>query len=247
MQDSFLKCIMDAGDDEILSYIKPSNIDSNIRLAIYRNTIIENLTNALSLTFPGIWKLIGDNCAASVAYAFSKELSNLPGSGDLDNWGEKFPAFLEKFPSLAELIYLKDFAQLEWLQQLSYGAPEANTVPIAQLQQIPAEAIDSLCFKFHPSVFLHKSKFPLDKILAVTEDPNAERVNLDSGPAFAVICRHEGFVKIFWLRIEQWHFIYLLKEGKSLRKAASMIMEQSPEFDLTEILSFIFSKGLISE
>ncbi|HFE6167594.1 TPA: DNA-binding domain-containing protein, partial [Legionella pneumophila] len=69
LQESFYRNIFKKDVD--LSFI--SSDFSQERLDVYRQTIFENMINALRITYPGVWKLIGNECANSVAYTYCKK------------------------------------------------------------------------------------------------------------------------------------------------------------------------------
>ena len=94
LQNKFIDHVISRETNEIALYIKHSTISQDARLQIYRQTIFENLYSALKITYPGIWKLIGEECARAVCYSFNKNKENLPLNGYIDDWGSKFPKFL---------------------------------------------------------------------------------------------------------------------------------------------------------
>lgn len=141
IQKTFLQSILEKNLAD-LSFIKSSYPAE--RLDIYRQTIFENIRNSLAITFPGIWKLLGEECANSAAYAFSKHQHNLPISGCLDDFGENFPKFLGVQKELQALPYLKDYAYFEWLKHQSYMAKDIEPITNLEITAIPADKIEEV-------------------------------------------------------------------------------------------------------
>lgn len=217
------------------------------RLAIYRRTIIDNLCNALAITFPGIWKLLGEQCANNLAHAFCLYNHNLPSSGCLDDWGSQFPDFMSQQKELIELAYLKDYASYEWLKHKAYCSPSAQVISGRDLQAVPEELIESIKFTFLPSFFMISSIFPLNKIEEIVENPDAEAINLKKNKVYTLIARPENTVLVFWVDAEFWLFIDLLKEGLSLGQAFQKIQERDLDFDLAHSLHFILQNKFVAQ
>lgn len=212
------------------------------RFSVYRQTLLENLRNTLELTFPGLWVLLGAECANSIAYAFIKKLEHLPTTCCLDDWGYEFTSFFETVTELISLPYLKDVAVLEWFKHLSYYAAEMDGIDLSSLQHLSEQQLNEVKFNFQPSVFLLQSPFPLQKIFEVIENPNAEAVDLSGDGAYAVVVRIEHRVEIYWVCQQEWHFLNALKQGKTLPQA----YEQEPSVDITKMILFMFDKKLVS-
>lgn len=229
--------------------LKSSNFISSTypsaRLDIYRQTIIENMRNALSLTFPGIWKLLGEECANSVSYAFIKNENNLPFSGCLDDWGDRFPDFLGQLIELKELPYLKDYAFYEWLKHKSYGELKSMPIHNADLEAIPVDQIGTISFSFISSMFTFTSDFPIDEIQVIAENSEANDINLNLTKVYAIIVRPNDAVLTYWISQDLWYFYSDLKQGQTISKAFNKAHEQFPDFDLTQAIHFLLQKQLI--
>lgn len=133
LQEHLFKAITTDDEKQLLPFIKPSHIPESARFKVYKNTSFENLCNALKITFPGIWKLIGEECARSVSYVFTKDIKNLPSNGYIDDWGRDFSKFLSTVSELSDLKYLEDYAEFEWLQHSSFCAMDADVLDPVEL------------------------------------------------------------------------------------------------------------------
>ena len=248
LQEHFFEGVACRDETQVLSYIKPTQIPISARFKIYKNTSFENLCDALKITFPGIWNLIGEECARSVCYSFTQDIKNLPTSGSIDDWGKDFPKFLSKLPELSDLKYLEDYAQFEWLQHLSFCAMDAEILDPAELQKVPGDLIEKVKFSFHPSVFFLKSEYPLDQIYELLEDPATliSKIDLNDGLTYTILCRTNNNTNMLWVTCDVFNFAFLLSSGNTLGSSIVAMQAENPEFDFAQSLAFILNKGLLT-
>lgn len=218
------------------------------RLDVYRQTILENLRHALSITFPGTWKLLGESCADSVAYSFFKSEKNLPITGCLDDWGKHFPNFLNNQKELKELPYIQDFASYEWLMHQSYGSEHSPPVNHSTLERISTDQIEAIGFSFLPSVFMFSSAYPIHDIQEIALNQDASPIQLSQGNRhYAILSRPGNEVLTSWISEDLWCFIDSLKKGLSLKTALDFTLKKHADFDLTNAIYFMFQKQLVEE
>ncbi len=215
------------------------------RVSIYKNTIFDTLRKALAVTFPGVWVLLGEECANNLATAFCRIVANLPSSGCLDDWGGEFPDFISQQESLKNLSYLKDYAEYEWLKHLSYCAASAIPLESDALIGIAEENVEGLTFTFLPSVYTMMSQFALDEIASLIENPEISALNSVSKKTYAIIARPSNSVLTFWASAELWSFIDTLSKGKTLVEAFQAVKNQHQDFDLTNAIQFLLQQNLI--
>jgi hypothetical protein len=89
-----------AGEDgPCAAHIVADGIAGAARLSVYRNTFIGNLTTALRLVYPAIYRLVGAPFFESAARLFIEEQP--PQSAWLDEYGAGFAEFLAGFAPAA--------------------------------------------------------------------------------------------------------------------------------------------------
>lgn len=218
-----------------LDFIK-SNFPQE-RLNIYRQTIFANMIGALKINFPGIWRLVGDECAENIAYAYCKTLKYFPETGCLDDFGNDFPEFIASLPQLSSLPYLSDYARYELLKFCSYGAKNDDFLDVHAISNLNEHS----CLQLVSSCVFFQSEFPIDQILEMLENPDSDGINLTRKPCFAIITRLENYVTTFWVSSELWHFIYYLKQGYNIEESYNKTLDLS----LEEAISFLFSKQIV--
>jgi hypothetical protein len=215
------------------------------RFNIYRQGLFSKLRASLESNYPGVWKLLGEECANQVAYEYVSLRENIPREGSLNNWGDGFSDFLETLESLRDLPYLKDFARYEWLTSVSLGAPHGVPLEADALQQIPEEALGFVMIEFLPSVILYQSTYPLDKILDIANNPDAPEWVLSLKTTSVLILRPQHKVLSFWIESDLYLFLDLLNQANSLSDAVESVLIEYPDFDLTKAIQFMLQNRMM--
>lgn len=241
IQQHFLNSILNNSDN--FDFISSPNADE--RIHIYRQTIIENIRNSLSIIYPGVWQLLGKNCADLLAKAFFLNYKNIPCSGCLDDYGHDFPVFLAQINELKHLYYLSDYAKYECLLHQLYAAKDCQSLDIISLQSISTTNLEKLFFSFVDACALFSSHFPLDLIKEILNNPSSSSINLSNRGSYALIVRFDNRLMTYWLEADLWYFIKLLKEGSTLKQATEQVQNQYSDFDTSKAILFVFEKKLI--
>jgi hypothetical protein len=244
IQNEFVDSFLHGLSPSLETYIISNHISAKKRIAVYITTIKENLRNALSLTFPGVWLLLGDECANNVAYKFISEKHNLPQIGCLDDWGADFPDFIGSFKPLENLAYLKDFAAIEWLKHLSYNAKDSQPLKISLFNEFSEEDLATLRLVLHPSVFLYHSTFEVEAIFHLLEH-QSQTIQVAMNPQYFIVFRKENEIHIKNSGGAVYHFLVSLQNNNLIDSYNSTI-EIYSDFDLQLVLQFLFANGLIS-
>jgi hypothetical protein len=235
MQDRFQKALYGQTDD--LTFI--ASKQQLARLNIYRNNIIEALVGSLSISFPGVWKLLGDRCASSLARIFCADLSNLPKTGYLGTWGDAFPHFLGNHPILADLPYIEDYAYYEWYKQLSYIAQDGVALSI---EVLAPDKFSKIQLSFIPSLYLYKSRYPISSIQKIIDEPNAEPINITNCNEYLLIARPQLKVLTYAIEGNLYNVIKGLTTGYTLDKALC----PRDEINIKQLMEFIFQNHLVA-
>lgn len=247
IQDKMLKSVF-AANIGALDFIKSAgDISNKDRFLIHRHTILENLVNSLKISYPGIWKLIGEDCARGAALAYAHKLSNITPQSKINKFGASFPEHLKNFPSTSSLAYLPDFAKLEWLRSLSHDARREDLIDEADLAKIELEKLESYKLKFNSSVFFMTSKFPLLKIQNLIDDEDSEEIILSEEDTYLVVYRVDGKINTAYIDQPSWHFLLSLFEGKTLRAAFRKAKKMRFFIELEEVFKFMLSCKMLIE
>lgn len=243
VQEAFL-------DGLFLTEDVPNFIDSpqpKARFNIYRQTIFLNLQQSLSLTFPGIWKLLGQDCANSIAYAFYAGQRQLPITGCLDDYGFSFPSFLQTISQLESYPYLSDYANYEWIKHQVEHEKTEQPLSIEDISSLPDDDWENASFLFIDAFKMCSSSFPLDEIQQLLMNPSIQTMQLRSKSSYAIVMRPQQELLTYWITQDKWLFIHLLWKGDSIQKSMEIILKHYPTFNFAETLSFIFQHHMIKK
>ena len=165
-QQALLTAIAAAGDGSVLPRAGadvPGARQLARGLAIYRANAAMVAERALAARHPLLQQMLGEEPLALLARALWH--AHPPRRGDLAQWGQELPAFIEAESQLDAWPWLADVARLELAlgacESAADAALEAGTVPLlAELD--PAE----LRIELMPSLQLLHSDWPLCEIVA---------------------------------------------------------------------------------
>jgi hypothetical protein len=186
-------------------------------LAIYRNTCLSSLVNALRLSFPAVQRLVGAEFFEAAAREFIR--SHPPASAYLNDYGAEFAAFLRAFAPAAQLAYLGEVAQLEWAVNRALHAEDLPSLSLTRLAGLDEAAMARVRFRAHPGLSLLRMEFPVDAIWRAVLDQNEAAmagIDLASAPVHLLIERDAAGVQVRRMERAAWDFIALLCAGRPL-------------------------------
>lgn len=157
------------------------------RIEVYRNNAREICRKALANSCPVVEQLVGDACFRSLAREY---LDTHPStSGDLQHFGREFPAILDALYSGSEYDYLGDVARLELAIEDALLEPEAGTLDLDALADVPPDRLGDVIFTQAPSLRLIGSRYPLLSIWRAHQPGGEESVDLSSGAEYVAVRR----------------------------------------------------------
>lgn len=163
------------------------------RLQIYKNNTHLALTDILLQTFPAATKIVDEKFMRYAAQAFFTRQP--PVSGDMNDYGADFPAFLKDFPPLAGHPYVADVARLEWLRHEAWLSP-----------LLPAAEADAGALRLQPHVRLMQSPWPAADLWAFALEGGAAP-KLEGGESFILI--HRAGVQVVVRRLDRAFYQFL--------------------------------------
>jgi hypothetical protein len=186
------------------------------RVGIYRNTVLATLVRALRLGFPTVERLVGAEFFEGAAQAFA--LAHPASSADLNAYGGAFAAFLAEFGPCAGLAYLPDVARLDGAVARALHADDATALDVRALAQLDPARAGELRFRFHPSLSLLRSPFPVDAIWAAVlqqDEAAMAAIDLHADPVHLLVQRVDGRPVVVRLPEPQWHWTAELVQGRA--------------------------------
>ncbi|MDA8363633.1 MAG: DNA-binding domain-containing protein [Gammaproteobacteria bacterium] len=162
------------------------------RLQIYRNVVFHNLSGALKTAYPAVLALVGVDFFEGAAARYIRDYPSV--SGNLQDYGARFPAFLSDMPEAHGVPYLADIARLEWARQQAYLAEDAWPLDPETVSGIAPEMPSEPGLRLHPSVRLVESRYPVFDIWMYCQQAGTEPPSLDSGGQRVLLWRDQDQV-----------------------------------------------------
>lgn len=245
-QSSFSKALQDPMSDlpQTISSLK-GGITANKRFNVYRNNIALSLINVLRETFPVVNELVGENFFHTMARHFSA--ANLPTSPVMFEYGSTFPDFVTSYEPTSDLPFLPDVARLEWMRNQAYYSQDAEILSIDHLSQFQEDEIPNLIFKFHPSLQLLQSEWPIVSIWQAhqTETPENNLKDLPATGESALVLRPHLDITLRKLAPATYKFIDMLHRGANFAEAVEAGAKLDDDFDIPANLAGLFSTGAV--
>ncbi len=233
LQLGFAAAVLDGDGGAFARHIRTAGLSGARRLQIYRNNTLLSLTGALEAVYPTARRLVGEDFFRRAAAQY---INRHPSrSGDLHEFGEQFPAFLEAFAPAAELVYLPDVARLEWAYHQVFHAASHPPLDLAALAQVPAERQGELRFQLHPAARLLESTFPIPRIWQVNQDDDTgdPQVDLAEGGVKLLVFRRENLdIEFQALADGEFSLLHALAGNGDFTTACEQALAAQPTLDL---------------
>ncbi|MFZ1643562.1 MAG: DNA-binding domain-containing protein [Candidatus Contendobacter sp.] len=233
LQLGFAAALLDGDAGGFDRHIRAVGLNGARRLQVYRHNTLLGLTGALEAVYPVVRRLVGEGF---FQYAAAQYIARHPSrSGDLHEFGEHLPLFLQSFPPTAELAYLPDVARLEWAYHQVFHAARHPPLDLATLARIPAERQGELHFQLHPAARLLESAFPIPRIWQVNQDDDTSnpQVDLAEGGVKLLIIRRENLdIEFQALADGEFSLLHTLAGNGDFATACEQAMAAQPTLDL---------------
>jgi hypothetical protein len=187
--------------------------DGEAGLAVYRASVLSNFRGALAATYPVVLRLVGESFFAEAARRFA--IAHPSMSGDLNEYGARFPAFLAAYPHAASLAYLPDVARLEWACHESERAPQAAPFDFEALARIEPTRYGELRFALHPSVRLIQSAHPVAAIHEANAPGRDGTPSRLEGRDFVLVRSVDGRAVVSSMEEGEWRLLARIASGEA--------------------------------
>ena len=207
VQNAIRMSLLQRDDSTAAAYIVGDELAPEQRLSVYRNTFVSSLANALRLSYPAAFRLVGAEFFEGAAQIFARERP--PRGAYLDEYGAELPEFLASFPPAASLAYLPDVARLEWAVNRALHAPDVEPLDVVRLAGLEPTDHDRVRFVTHPSVSLLRADFPVDAIwraVLAQDDTALAAIDPSAGPVRLMVQRLATGVDVTRTDERAWRF-----------------------------------------
>ena len=237
-QDAFVAAL--GGNPSALSpWLAPG--EGEVGLAVYRNTIAKGCVDALAANFPTVLSMVGEDWFRAAAALFAREAP--PASAALLNYGEAFPAWLQRFPPAGDLPYLAGIAHLDRLWTEALFAAEAPVLDAETLAALPPEVLAETRLPPHPSVRLATFETGLPSLwLAAREE--REDLELSETPETLLLVRRDGAMAARVAGAAETEFLRACRAGLTCAEAAERAVTAEPDVSLAPLFAALIADGV---
>lgn len=234
LQRDFAHHIFAKSNHKILHNTLHSNAEALGRLNIYRNNVLGNFESILSAVFVVTKKILG---ATEFDFIAAKYCRKFPStSGDLNEFGAKFPHFLKSH----QVKYLKDLAQLELLYHRSYfNSKKPQKFDLKNFSKISEENFSNLIFTLDSACVLFSSPFAIFSLWQ-----KEHKIKNFTKAEFTLIRSNH----IYFLTAEEFLFLTLIKKQKPLYKIYQELCKKTgKEIDIGKLINRFINNFVITD
>lgn len=215
------------------------------RVAIYGHHVTASLTDVLKAAYPVVCRLVDERFFDYAADRFIA--AHPPVTPCLWEYGDTFAAFLATFEPCRALAYLPDVARLEWAMSCALSADDAPALDGDRLRRCAPAAIAGARLRFHPSLALIDSPWPIDRMWRANQHDTDPRVLVDlgAGPSRLTVWRIQDDVVLRVFDAGAYALRRVLHAGRPLGEAAAAALAEDPAADLATLLRDLFTDNTL--
>ena len=246
LQLSFATAVLDGSCAAIGPWIRDEGLDRAARVDIYRNNLHEGFLKALSLGFPVIQRLVGEDYFGQLGRLFLAEYPSR--AGNLHHIGAPFAGFLREQFGATTYSYLPDIAELEWAYQECLIAPDVAPLDPTPLQTMPPERLADLRFDVHPACKLVSSEFPIVRIWRANQEDRdgTETIDLGQGGDFVLVRRNDEGIELRRLPGADFALLRCIVRGGTLGDALQIASAVAADFNIATALRHFVGLGVLT-
>jgi len=225
--------------------IRANGLEAARRMQVYRHNHAIALTSALRAVYPVTERLVGEDFFAATAALYARE--NPSHSGNIQDYGGAFPAFLATYEPAVSLPYLADVAALEWRRLQTALAPPHAPMDLKALAEVPAESLPELYFHHQPAARAFESRFPVLSIWQFCQEADPQGgLDLDLGAQCVLFSRPALDVEMRLLSTGEYAFLQRLCRGADFETACRAALDTEPGFDVQERFAALVREEILT-
>jgi hypothetical protein len=223
--------------------IAPKDLIPADSIAIYRGSIIGNLSQTLASTYPVCCQLVGEKFFGAMAVQF---IDRFPcTSPNLGDYGVEFPRFLASFEPIAHLSYLPDVARLEWHWHKIFSSEDVQPLDLEKLGAVPQQEWENLIFSLAKNAVLLKSVYPIHRIWQVNQPDyqGDQSINLEEGGIRILLWRQAYEMHMDFPTESEWE---LLSAFQAKAPFGQICQQLSDTVDVESLFPLFVQRGWIT-
>ncbi len=236
LQADFAAALSD-GDaaSSLLTALDPCDALSARRLGLYRGNVHAAWDKALVNAYPVVRALVGEEFFATLARAYGHVHPS--ASGDLNEFGLHFSAFVHAHERTRSLPYLPDVAALEWLVHRAHYAADAPLLARERMAVISPHDLLAARFGLHPACTWLQSRYPIATIWRAHQS-DADVVlpaTLDRAEC-ALVVRPQWRAEVVESSTAEIAALAQLRAGNAMDDAIGAAFDADAKFDFAKTL-----------
>ncbi|GAA3930675.1 DNA-binding domain-containing protein [Litoribacillus peritrichatus] len=209
-------------------------------LQVYQNNLLATAARALTITYPVVDKLLGEEAMKQLAKQLLKHTP--PSSGDWADWGENLSEQLLTTPLTDDYPFLYDMTVMEWRLHQTARA-QVKPFDVESLPLLGDSPLESLRIQLAPGIQLLESDFPVDVIwrahqgnqdqFKLDTDALAKEINKHQGPCRLLIYQQHNLPHLQRITEAEYQWFQDIFAGHSLNE----LLDRHPKFEFSHWLS----------
>lgn len=213
--------------------------------AVYRNTWVKALLDALEANYPVVASLLGPELFKTVAVAYAK--AHPASSPVLALYGDKFPDALASHELSRELPYLANVARLERLWTECFFASDAEVLEAADFGAITPTDLLQLSPRLHPATRIARFETPAVTIWqAHRSDGDFEEIEPEWTAEHALVARRGMQISVSLIDEATHGLLEAIRRGLTISDAIAQTADSHPSYDFADALTSILSSAALA-
>lgn len=213
--------------------------------AVYRNTWVKALLDALDANYPVVAALLGPELFKTVAVAYAK--ARPASSPILALYGDEFSDALANHDLSRELPYLTDVARLERLWTECFFAPDAAELESSDFGQITPTDLLELNLRLHPATRFARFETPAVTIWqAHRVKSDFEEIEPEWLAEHALATRRGNEISVTVIDEGTHHLLEAVRRGRPIGDAIADTADAHPGCDVAGALTSILSNAALA-
>lgn len=200
-------------------------------LALYRGKLTSAWDKTLSAAYPVLRQLVGEEFFSALSRAYG--MAHPSGDADLNQFGDGFAGFLERFEHVADYPYMPDMARLEWALHRAHFATDADGLDAASLGALTPDQLEAARFTLHPACCLLQSEWAVAPLWQAHQAGSGVDFPAQLAvPCFAVVARPHWRAELAQVSQAAHDALTVLSAGGTFGAALDAAFELDEDFDV---------------
>lgn len=213
--------------------------------AVYRNTGLKGLVDALDANYPTVAMLLGSELFKAAALEYAR--SNPPETPVLAEYGAHFAGFLALQRAGREIPYLRDVAVLDRLWTECFFARDAPMLILQDYARLKPTELVGLRPRLHPATRVVRFETPAVTIWqAHRAEGEFEEIKPEWQAERALVTRRSSAVTVTPVDEATYRVLVEIRSRRTLGSAIGIAAEAHPGSDLAGVVAGIIASGALT-